>query len=145
MSDPYDLGRFRQSQDAGGAYARALTELRSGRKKSHWMWFVFPQVTGLGRSEIAQRYAVSGLGEARAYLADPVLGQRLRDCCAILLGLLGSDAERVFGGIDALKLRSSMTLFALAAEVDRDQALCTGVLDRFFDGEQDPATLALLP
>ena len=138
------LNRFVEAQDAGGTYAAALRELRRGRKTSHWMWFVFPQVAGLGRSATAQRYAVSGLDEARAYLADPVLGQRLRECCALLLELPGADAEAVFGGIDAVKLRSSMTLFARAAEVDLDRRLFVDVLAKFFDGAEDPATLALL-
>ncbi|MFW5471244.1 DUF1810 domain-containing protein [Knoellia sp. CPCC 206435] len=138
------LNRFVEAQDSGGAYAAALTELRRGRKTSHWMWFVFPQVAGLGRSAMAQRYAVSGLVEARAYLRDPVLGQRLRECCEVLLGLPGSDPVAVFGGIDAVKLRSSMTLFAHAAEVDLDRQLFVDVLDRYFDGDEDPATLERL-
>ncbi|WP_404385165.1 DUF1810 domain-containing protein [Knoellia locipacati] len=138
------LNRFVEAQDAGGAYAAALAELRRGRKTSHWMWFVLPQVAGLGRSEMAQRYAVSGLGEARDYLADPVLGQRLRECAEVLLELPGSDAVAVFGGIDAVKLRSSMTLFSRAAEVELDRRLFDGVLEKYFDGEPDPATLDLL-
>ena len=138
------LNRFVEAQDAGGAYAAALGELRAGRKTSHWMWFVFPQISGLGRSAMAQRYAVSDLAEGRAYLADPLLGQRLRECCAVLLELPGADAETVFGGIDAVKLRSSMTLFARAAEVDLDRELFTEVLATYFDGREDPATLELL-
>ncbi|GAA4112909.1 DUF1810 domain-containing protein [Knoellia locipacati] len=138
------LNRFVEAQDAGGTYAAALAELRRGRKTSHWMWFVLPQVAGLGRSEMAQRYAVSGLDEARAYLADPVLGQRLRECAQVLLELPGSDPVAVFGSIDAVKLRSSMTLFSRAAEAELDRALFDGVLDRYFDGEADPATLELL-
>ena len=139
-----DLNRFVEAQDSGGAYAAALAELRRGRKTSHWMWFVLPQVAGLGRSEMAQRYAVSGLAEARAYLADPVLGQRLRECCEVLVELPGSDPVAVFGGIDAVKLRSSMTLFSRAAEVELDRRLFDGVLAKYFDGEEDPATLELL-
>ena len=139
-----DLNRFVEAQDSGGAYAAALAELRRGRKTSHWMWFVLPQVAGLGRSEMAQRYAVSGLAEARAYLADPVLGQRLRECCEVLVELPGSDPVAVFVGIDAVKLRSSMTLFSRAAEVELDRRLFDGVLEKYFDGEQDPATLELL-
>ncbi|CAN7307481.1 DUF1810 domain-containing protein [Knoellia sp. LjRoot47] len=139
-----ELNRFVEAQDAGGTYATALAELRRGRKTSHWMWFVLPQVAGLGRSEMAHRYAVSGLDEARAYLADPVLGQRLRECAEVLLELTGSDPVAVFGSIDAVKLRSSMTLFSRAAEVELDRALFDGVLDKYFDGEPDPATLALL-
>ena len=138
------LNRYVEAQDSGGAYAAALAELRQGRKASHWMWFVFPQVAGLGRSAMAQRYAVSGLAEARAYLRDPVLGQRLRECCEVLLSLPGSEPVAVFGDIDAVKLRSSMTLFAHAAEVDLDRQLFVDVLDRYFDGNEDPATLERL-
>ncbi len=138
------LNRFVEAQDSGGAYAAALAELRRGRKTSHWMWFVFPQVAGLGRSEMAQRYAVAGRDEARAYLADPVLGQRLRECCVALLELPGLDPEAVFGGIDAVKLRSSMTLFARAAEVELDRQLFVDVLEKYFDGDEDPATLERL-
>ena len=138
------LNRFVEAQDAGGTYATALAELRRGRKTSHWMWFVFPQVAGLGRSETAQLYAVSGLTEARAYLADPVLGQRLRECCEVLLSLEDTDATTVFGSVDAMKLRSAMTLFSRAAEVELDRALFDGVLEKWFDGEPDPATLERL-
>lgn len=138
------LNRFVEAQDAGGAYAAALGELRRGRKTSHWMWFVFPQVAGLGRSEMARRYAVSGLAEARAYLRDPVLGQRLRECCEVLASLPGSDADAVFGGVDAVKLRSSMTLFARAAEVELDRVLFVDVLEKYFGGVEDPATLERL-
>jgi uncharacterized protein (DUF1810 family) len=138
------LNRFVEAQDAGGTYAAALTELRRGRKTGHWMWFVLPQIAGLGRSETAQRYAVSDLAEARAFLADPVLGQRLRECAEVLLELPGSDPVAVFGSIDAVKLRSSMTLFSRAAEVELDRQLFDGVLDKYFDAEPDPATLELL-
>ncbi|MDT0213071.1 DUF1810 domain-containing protein [Rothia sp. ARF10] len=138
------LNRFVEAQDAGATYARALAELRRGRKTSHWMWFVFPQVAGLGRSSTAQVYAVSGLSEARAYLADPVLGQRLRECCEVLLELDEPDAVAVFGSVDAMKLRSSMTLFSRAAEVELDRALFDGVLEKWFDGEADRATLERL-
>ena len=139
-----DLDRFVEAQDAGGTYAAALAELRSGRKRSHWMWFVFPQVAGLGRSATAQLYAVADLGEARSYLADPVLGQRLRESCAVLLGLPGGDAEAVFGGIDAMKLRSSMTLFSRAATTDEDRGMFEQVLEKYFDGDEDDATLSLI-
>lgn len=139
-----DLNRFVEAQDAGGTYGTALGELRAGRKTSHWMWFVFPQIAGLGRSEMAQRYAVRDLSEARALLADPVLGQRLRECCSVLLELPGTDAEAVFGVIDAMKLRSSMTLFVRAAEVDLDRQLFADVLAKYFDGREDPATLERL-
>jgi uncharacterized protein (DUF1810 family) len=137
MDDPYDLQRFVAAQDAGRSYDQAAAELRRGRKTSHWMWFVFPQVAGLGRSPVAQLYAISGLAEAQAYLAHPVLGPRLVECAAIVAGLSGRTAEQVFGGIDALKLRSSMTLFLRAAP---DQPVFRQVLDQYFGGEPDPAT-----
>lgn len=131
------LDRFTRAQDEGGTYDRALRELRAGRKTSHWMWFVFPQVEGLGRSETARFYAVAGLDEARAYLADPVLGSRLEECCRAILDLDETSAEEVFGSTDAMKLRSSMTLFARA---DPDQPLFTDVLEQYFDGVPDRAT-----
>ena len=134
----YDLERFVQAQDDGGTYEHAVAELRRGRKTSHWMWFVFPQIAGLGRSWTAQQYAISSLDEARAYLAHPVLGPRLVECAGIVSAITGRGAEDVFGGIDAIKLRSSMTLFA-RAEPDRPEF--AAVLDRFFGGEPDRATL----
>jgi uncharacterized protein (DUF1810 family) len=136
-----DLERFVAAQDAGGTYEQALRELRAGRKRSHWMWFVFPQVAGLGRSPTAQHYAVSGLAEARAYLAHDVLGPRLRECAQALAGLDTTDPVAVLGPVDAMKLRSSMTLFALAAP---DEAVFRTVLDRFYDGVEDAATVALV-
>jgi uncharacterized protein (DUF1810 family) len=135
------LGRFRSAQDEGETYARALAELRAGSKGSHWMWFVFPQLAGLGRSAMSRTYAIASLSEARAYLADPVLGARLRESAAALLGHDHADAERILGPVDALKLHSSMTLFARA---DPDEALFALVLDRYFDGEEDQATDSLL-
>ncbi len=137
MDDPYDLARFVAAQDAGGTYEHAVAELRAGRKTSHWMWFVFPQIAGLGQSPTSRRYSISSLDEARAYLDHPVLGQRLRECARILAELTGRDAERIFGAVDALKLRSSMTLFRLAAP---DEALFGQVLASYFDGMPDPAT-----
>jgi uncharacterized protein (DUF1810 family) len=137
MDDPYDLARFVAAQDAGGTYERAVAELRAGRKTSHWMWFVFPQIAGLGQSPTSQWYSISSLDEARAYLHHPVLGQRLRECARILTALDDRDAERIFGAVDALKLRSSMTLFRLA---DPDEALFGQVLASYFDGMPDPAT-----
>jgi uncharacterized protein (DUF1810 family) len=134
-----DLGRFVDAQ--GGIYEQALAELRAGRKRSHWMWFVFPQIAGLGRSPTAERYAISGLEEAQAYLAHPLLGPRLRECCRALLELPGSDPEEVLGGIDALKLRSSMTLFARA---DPAEALFTRVLEQWYGGRPDDATERIL-
>ena len=145
--DPHDLQRFVAAQQ--DTYDRALAELRRGRKTSHWMWFVFPQVRGLGRSPQAQRYAVAGLDEARAYLAHPVLGARLRECVDALLGLGAGpgarpDAAEVLGGVDAVKLRSSMTLFD-AAESGPGGGTGDGrfrrVLEDYFGGEPDQATL----
>ena len=139
MSDPLDLQRFVDAQ--AGTHEQALAELRAGAKRSHWMWFVFPQVAGLGRSPMAQRYAVSGLDEARAYLAHPVLGPRLTEAAGVLTGLTGRTAEQVFGPVDAMKLRSSMTLFATA---DPDRPEFRAVLDQWFGGAEDEATTARL-
>lgn len=136
-TDPHDLERFVRAQDAGDTYGAALAELGRGRKESHWMWFVFPQVAGLGRSDAARRFAISGLDEARAYLRHPVLGPRLRDGVDAVLAITGSSAEEVFGGIDATKLRSSMTLFLRAAP---DEERFSDVLDRYFGGRADEAT-----
>jgi uncharacterized protein (DUF1810 family) len=131
------LERFVAAQDAGGTYDGALAELRRGRKVSHWMWFVFPQVAGLGRSPTAQRYAVAGRDEAMAYLRHPVLGPRLRECAAALLSLPGSDPVAVLGPVDAQKLQSSMTLFAAAAP---DEEVFTDVLRKYFGGASDEGT-----
>jgi uncharacterized protein (DUF1810 family) len=131
-----DLERFVTAQDSGGTYQRAVTELRRGRKTSHWMWFIFPQIAGLGRSATAQAYAISDLAEARAYLAHPVLGPRLLECVQIVAAHRGLTAEQIFGGIDAIKLRSSMTLFAHA---DPDQEVFRRVIDQYFEGP-DPET-----
>ncbi|MET0954127.1 MAG: DUF1810 domain-containing protein [Aeromicrobium sp.] len=136
-----DLERFVLAQDDHDTYDRALTELRAGRKTSHWMWFVFPQVAGLGHSPTAQHYALAGLHEARAYLDHAVLGPRLLECCRVLLDLPRTGAEQVLGSIDAVKLRSSMTLFARARP---DETVFTDVLDRFFDGAPDERTIELL-
>jgi uncharacterized protein (DUF1810 family) len=141
MSDPYRLQRFVAAQDEGGTYDRAVEELRAGRKRSHWMWFVFPQLAGLGRSPAARTYAISSLAEARAYLAHPVLGARLTESAGIVAALSGHSVQDVFGGIDAMKLRSSMTLFARA---DPDRDVFRRVLDVYFDGGEDPATVRLL-
>lgn len=135
MSDRFDLDRFVEAQ--AGVYEQACAELRAGRKRSHWMWFVFPQITGLGQSPVSRLYAISGLAEAKAYLAHPLLGPRLVECAAIVAGLSGRTAEQIFGGIDALKLRSSMTLFRRAAP---DEPVFGQVLDQYFGGKPDPAT-----
>ena len=139
-----DLERFVRAQDAGGTYASALAELRAGSKRGHWMWFVFPQVAGLGRSETARAYAVSGLPEARAYLRHPVLGPRLRECAQALDGLGTSDPVAVLGSIDATKLRSSMTLFERAADDPADAEPFARVLEHFFGGRRDDATTGIL-
>ena len=139
MSDPFDLQRFVDAQ--AGTYDQALAELRAGAKRGHWMWFVFPQVAGLGRSGTAQRYAISGLPEAQAYLDHPVLGPRLVECAQALLDLGPADPVRVLGPIDAVKLRSSMTLFERA---EPEAAVFAAVLDRWYDGERDDATLTRL-
>ena len=133
------LERFLDAQD--GSYARAYDELLRGRKDGHWMWFVFPQIHGLGHSAMSQRYAITSLDEAREYLADPVLGDRLRACAAAVASHHDRTAEEIFGGIDAQKLRSSMTLFHRAAP---DEAIFAQVLDQYFDGVPDPATDARL-
>jgi uncharacterized protein (DUF1810 family) len=141
MADPFDLQRFVDAQDAGGAYERALAELRAGRKQSHWMWFVFPQVEGLGFSAMSRRYALSGVAEATAYLAHPVLGARLRNCVAAVNAAPGGDARALMGSPDDMKLRSSLTLFGRAAP---DDPGFRAALTKYFGGEEDPATLARL-
>lgn len=137
MVDPYDLERFVTAQDGGGTYDRALAELRRGRKSSHWMWFVFPQIAGLGQSPTSRRYAISSLAEARAYLAHPVLGPRLVDCATAVSGAATRDAVAIFGSIDAQKLHSSMTLFHRA---DPAEPVFGAVLQGFFGGMPDAAT-----
>jgi uncharacterized protein (DUF1810 family) len=141
MSDPYRLERFVAAQDRGGTYERAVAELRQGAKVSHWMWFVFPQVAGLGFSAMSREYAISGLEEARAYLRHPVLGPRLRECARVVTDAEGTTAEQIFGPVDAMKLRSSMTLFAAA---DPQEPVFAAVLEKHFHGERDDATLARL-
>ena len=140
-SDLHDLQRFVAAQNEGGTYERALAELRVGRKTSHWMWFVFPQLSGLGSSVMARTYAIGSLAEAEAYLDHPVLGPRLRECA----GALGAHGDRpapeILGEIDAVKLRSSMTLFCRAAP---GEPLFPRLLDLFYDGRPDPETERLL-
>jgi uncharacterized protein (DUF1810 family) len=148
MDDPYNLARFVTAQQS--VYARVLAELAAGRKQSHWMWFVFPQLQGLGSSPIAQHYAIGSLGEARAYLAHPLLGARLRECTATVNRLEGTTARALFGYPDDLKFRSCMTLFAHAAgeggaewDSGAEQPF-TAALSRYFAGEEDPLTHDLL-
>lgn len=140
MNDPFDLKRFVEAQKP--VYARVLGELRAGHKTSHWMWFVFPQIAGLGGSPMAIRYAIASLAEARAYLDHPVLGPRLRECCEILEGLEGKSAEVIFGYPDVLKLRSSLTLFSRAA--GQGNSMFDALLAKYYEGKSDPQTLELI-
>ena len=133
------LDRFLDAQR--GDYAAALAEVRRGRKTSHWMWYIFPQIAGLGQSSTARYYSIRDLAEAREYYAHPVLGQRLREISGALLARRGNDPVAVFGGIDSMKLKSSMTLFAVAAS---DDPLFQQVLDKYYGGEQDALTLRIL-
>jgi uncharacterized protein (DUF1810 family) len=161
MDDPWRLDRFVAAQERGGTYERAVAELRAGAKVSHWMWFVFPQVAGLGLSAMAREYAIASVAEARAYLAHPVLGPRLRECARVVAATEGRSAIGIFGSVDAVKLRSSMTLFAAAADWaaaapaddrqgdDRqgDEAgpnVFRDVLTKYFGGVADEATVARL-
>jgi uncharacterized protein (DUF1810 family) len=139
--DHFNLQRFVDAQDDGGVYAQALAELRAGRKRGHWIWFVFPQIEGLGSSATARFYAIGSAGEAAAYLGHPLLGPRLIEACEALLALPTRDAASVLGGLDAIKLRSSMTLFA---QVDGAPSLFAQLLERFYGGAADPATERLL-
>ncbi len=136
---PFDLGRFVVAQE--GVYGGALRELQAGRKASHWIWFILPQLAGLGRSETSRFYGIESLDEARAYLDHPVLGPRLRECVDAVLATSGTTAQGIFGSLDAMKVRSSMTLFHRAAP---DEPLFTQVLERFYGGVADEATDALL-
>jgi uncharacterized protein (DUF1810 family) len=136
---PPDLERFVEAQEH--VYDSVLTELRSGRKTGHWIWYIFPQIAGLGHSAMSQQYAITSLAEAIAYLAHPVLGARLRECAGVVLDIRGRTAEEIFGSIDAMKLGSSMTLFHRAAP---DEPVFAQVLDRYYDGAADEATDARL-
>jgi uncharacterized protein (DUF1810 family) len=145
--DPYDLARFVQAQE--GNYAQALAELRAGSKRSHWMWYVLPQLRGLGSSSMAVRYGIASLDEARAYLKHNLLGSRLRECVVAISAHhangTGPSAEKILGGIDAQKFRSCLTLFMAAAEDDAPlHQLLEQALDRFYSGTPDARTLALL-
>ena len=135
--DPFDLARFASAQEEGDTYLHALAELRRGSKAGHWMWFVFPQIDGLGLSPTSRYFGIKSLAEARAYLAHPRLGPRLRECAAVVDGLPTTSAAEVFGSIDAVKLRSSMTLFLRA---DPAEPVFQRVLDHYFAGVPDPAT-----
>ena len=133
------LDRFIEAQ--APVYAQALAELRAGQKQSHWMWFIFPQIAGLGQSAVSRAFAIQSLAEARAYLAHPVLGARLRECCQAVMNIRGRSAEDIFGAIDAMKFRSCLTLFA---EVDHGEVLFFNLLENHFDGDADEATLEIL-
>jgi uncharacterized protein (DUF1810 family) len=137
--DPYDLNRFVHAQE--GDYERALAELRSGQKRTHWMWYVFPQLDGLGFSATAKRYAIKSVEEARAYLAHPTLGPRLRECAEAVLGIEGRSVNAIFGSPDDLKMRSCATLFAAVAPPD---SVFDRLLAKYYRGERDAKTLQLL-
>ncbi|HCY63885.1 MAG TPA: DUF1810 domain-containing protein [Oxalobacteraceae bacterium] len=139
MNDPYNLQRFVLAQNA--VYADVLAELGAGRKQSHWMWFIFPQLAGLGLSEMARKYAIGSLDEAKAYLQHPLLGNRLRECCRLVAETAGRSVEEIFGYPDDMKFHSSMTLFAQAAEDSRVFDEC---LRKYFSGKPDALTMAQL-
>jgi uncharacterized protein (DUF1810 family) len=137
--DPFDLSRFVQSQE--GDYERALAEIRSGRKRSHWMWYIFPQYDGLGFSAMSKKYAIKSLAEAAAYLKHPILGPRLVECCDAVLGMEGGTAAEIFGSVDEMKLKSCATLFACVSPAG---SVFHRVFERYFNGERDRKTLRLL-
>lgn len=138
MGDKYNLSRFIEAQE--GTYHIVLKELQEGRKRSHWMWYIFPQLKHLGHSNNAKYYGISGIAEATAYLQHPILGQRLREVTSAILHLSGNDAEATFGGIDAMKLRSSMTLFDVVSPND----IFAQVLDKYFNGQSDNRTISTI-
>ncbi|MBT2531496.1 DUF1810 domain-containing protein [Arthrobacter sp. ISL-48] len=141
MHDPYNLNRFVSAQESGGTYDQALAELQRGNKAGHWMWFIFPQISGLGQSPTSRLYAIRSMAEAQAYLKHELLGPRLLECGAAVATHTGRPATDILGGIDARKLHSSMTLFLHAAPEER---IFREVLDQFFDGQPDTATESLL-
>jgi uncharacterized protein (DUF1810 family) len=138
-SDPFDLQRFVDAQ--ARVYPDVLEELRDGRKRSHWIWFIFPQIAGLGSSPTAARYAIASVDEARAYLRHEVLGPRLHECAQLVNAVQGRSISEIFGSPDDMKVRSSMTLFAQATEDNHD---FLELLERYYDGEEDPLTLERL-
>jgi uncharacterized protein (DUF1810 family) len=139
MDDPYELQRFCAAQEE--CYADVLDELRQGRKETHWMWFIFPQISGLGSSPVAKEYALKNSDEALAYLQHPLLGERLRECAVLLLDVAGKSASDIFGSPDDLKLCSSMTLFS---RIQPDESLFTDVLEKYYGGLADHYTIKLL-
>jgi uncharacterized protein (DUF1810 family) len=142
MNDPYKLQRFVDAQQQ--VFDRASRELRQGRKQSHWMWFIFPQIKGLGSSEMSRTFAISSREEAEAYLVHSILGPRLRECSQLVADLQGRTVDDIFGYPDNMKFRSSMTLFSLVAQVAAHDGIFQRCLEKYFDGEPDPATLAAL-
>jgi uncharacterized protein (DUF1810 family) len=141
MEDPYVLKRFLDAQNWSGTYETVVSELRMGQKMGHWMWFIFPQVTGLGRSLMSREFGISSVAEAQAYLRHPVLGSRLMECARILAGIEGKSATEILGGIDAMKLRSSMTLFMSA---EPEEPIFREVLAKYFHGSADQETIVRL-
>jgi uncharacterized protein (DUF1810 family) len=139
MTDPYDLNRFANAQES--SYAAALSELRAGRKRTHWMWFVFPQIAGLGHSSMSEHYAIRSEGEARAYLAHPLLGARLIECAEAVLSVEGKSATEIMGSPDDMKLKSCATLFAYVSPAG---SVFQTILDQYYSSEADPLTLRLL-
>lgn len=140
--DKYNLERFVRRQES--SYDTAYRELSEGSKRSHWMWWIFPQIVGLGMTETSVEYSIKSMGEAKAYLAHPVLGKRFREISKLTLSIKNDNASIVFGYPDDLKLRSSMTLFYEAADTDEDRDIFKKVLDKFFGGKVDTRTLAIL-
>jgi len=139
MNDPFDLARFVTAQ--GGAYAGVVAELKRGRKSGHWIWYIFPQIAGLGSSHMSQKFAISSIDEARAYVQHPVLGPRLVECIELVLAIEGKSAAQILGDIDALKFHSCLTLFAAVAN---DTGSCQKALEKYFDGLTDPLTTQAL-
>lgn len=141
MTGSYHLERFVDAQDANGMYERAVSELRAGQKAGHWMWYIFPQIAGLGVTPNSRKFAISSLHEAQAYLQHPILGPRLTKCAQTVMNIDGKDATEIFGPLDAMKLRSSMTLFMSASP---DEHIFRAVLDKYFNGSPDEATISRL-
>jgi uncharacterized protein (DUF1810 family) len=139
MDKPFNLDRFVEAQEP--VYSNVIAELKAGRKTSHWMWFIFPQIAGLGHSAMAQKYAITSADEAAAYLAHPLLGQRLRECSALVAAIDDKEIGDIFGAPDDMKFHSSMTLFA---EVAPDEAVFQDCINKFFDGVPDQATVERL-
>lgn len=139
MAKQYDLSRFIRAHEAD--YPRALKELKNGHKDSHWMWYIFPQIKGLGMSSTAVHYSIEDIGEARAYMENEILGEHMRTLCKTLIGLENDNASEIFGWPDDMKLKSSMTLFEVAVP---EENVFAQVLDKFFDGERDSKTIDIL-